>query len=48
MSRLFLCRAWHPLSGPIGDYVRAASRKAARRRFFEIFGLHPISVELER
>lgn len=48
MSRLFLCRAWDPLRGPFGDYVRASSRKAAAARFFEIFGLRALSVEVER
>ena len=48
MSRLFLCRAMDPLRGPFGDYVRASSREAARRRFFEIFGLRPFSVEVDQ
>jgi hypothetical protein len=48
MSRLFLCRAMDPLRGPFGDYVRASSREAARRRFFEIFGLRPFSVEVDK
>jgi hypothetical protein len=48
MSRLFYCRATDPLRGPFGDYVRAASREAARARFFEIFGLRPHSVEVDK
>lgn len=48
MSRLFLCRAMDPLRGPFGDYVRAASREAARARFFEIFGFRPFSVEVDK
>ena len=48
MSRLFYCRATDPFRGPFGDYVRAASREAARRRFFEIFGLRPHSVEVDK
>ena len=46
MSRRFLCRAMDPLRGPFGDYVRASSHSAARRRFFEIFGIRPFSVEV--
>lgn len=48
MSRRFLCRAMDPLRGPFGDYVRAANREAARRRFFEIFGLRPFYVEVDK
>jgi hypothetical protein len=48
MSRLFLCRAVDPFTGPFGDYVRAVSPAAARARFFEIFGLRPHSVEVEK
>lgn len=48
MSRLYLCRAMDPLRGPFGDYVRASSRAAARARFFEIFGIRPFSVEVDK
>ncbi len=48
MSRRFYCRATDPLRGPFGDYVLAASREAARARFFEIFGLRPHSVEVDK
>jgi hypothetical protein len=48
MSRLFLCRAMDPLRGAFGDYVRAASREAARAAFFKIFGLRPFSVEVDK
>jgi hypothetical protein len=48
MSRLFYCRAMDPLRGLFGDYVRASSREAARARFFEIFGLKPFSVEVDK
>ena len=48
MSRLFLCRAVDPFTGPFGDYVRASSREAARAAFFKIFGLRPHSVEVEK
>jgi hypothetical protein len=48
MSRLYYCRAMDPLRGSFGDYVRAASREAARARFFEIFGIRPFSVEVDK
>jgi len=48
MSRLYYCRAMDPLRGSFGDYVRAASAKAARARFFEFFGLRPFSVEVDK
>jgi len=48
MSRRFYCRATDPLRGPFGDYVRASTREGARRRFFEIFGLQPHSVEVDK
>ena len=48
MIRRFYCRAMDPLRGPFGDYVRAATKEAAWRRFFEIFGLRPFSVEVDK
>ena len=48
MSRLFYCRAMDPFRGPFGEYVRAASREAARARFFEIFRIRPHSVEVDK
>ncbi len=48
MSRRFYCRAVDPFRGPFGDYVDASSREAARARFFEIFGLRPFSVEVDK
>ena len=48
MIRRFYCRAMDPLRGPFGEYVDAASREAARARFFEIFRICPHSVEVDK
>jgi hypothetical protein len=48
MRRLFYCRATDPLRGPFGDYVWASSREDAWARFFEIFGLRPHLVEVDK
>ena len=48
MIRRFYCRAMDPFRGPFGEYVRASSRAAARARFFEIFGICPHSVEVDK